>query len=193
MRSGPRRNSVTMRSLGGRMDFGAVTVDPDEPVFRARWEAAVIAAAPALLTAAPARGWNQTLSSFRYARERIDPVHHLAPRTTSAGSPPWRRSQSSRGCSAGRNWRSGRAAPPRRNGPPGSIGASAWLPGWWSAASTADCGEPTNTQIQLPSRCNAPSAELRRDAPSPQAHSCPSGRPGTRRPVHLALPEPSAA
>jgi hypothetical protein len=43
-----------MRSLGGRMDFGAVTVDPDEPVFRARWEAAVIAAAPALLTAAPA-------------------------------------------------------------------------------------------------------------------------------------------
>jgi nitrile hydratase len=63
--------------LGGRMDFGAVTVDPDEPVFRAHWEAAVMAAALALLSAAPARGWNQTLSSFRYARERIDPVHYL--------------------------------------------------------------------------------------------------------------------
>ncbi|MFG2628086.1 hypothetical protein [Streptomyces sp. NPDC048473] len=43
--------------LGGRMDFGAVTVDPDEPVFRARWEVAAMAAAPALLSAAPARGW----------------------------------------------------------------------------------------------------------------------------------------
>jgi nitrile hydratase subunit beta len=59
--------------LGGRMDFGAVLVDPREPVFRARWEAAAMV----LVSAASARAPNYTLSSFRYAVERMDPVHYL--------------------------------------------------------------------------------------------------------------------
>jgi hypothetical protein len=57
--------------VGGRMDFGTVTVDPGEPVFRARWEAAAMV----LVSAASARAPNQTLSAFRYAVERMDPAH----------------------------------------------------------------------------------------------------------------------
>jgi hypothetical protein len=53
------------------MDFGTVTVDPGEPVFRARWEAAAMV----LVSAASARAPNQTLSAFRYAVERMDPAH----------------------------------------------------------------------------------------------------------------------
>jgi nitrile hydratase beta subunit len=57
--------------LGGRMDFGPVVVEPDEPVFHARWEAAAMV----LVSAVTPPG--ATLSSFRHTVERMDPAHYL--------------------------------------------------------------------------------------------------------------------
>lgn len=59
--------------LGGRQGFGAVQVDPDEPVFHADWERT----ARALVYAAMRTHPNPTTSAFRHSIERMDPEHYL--------------------------------------------------------------------------------------------------------------------
>ena len=59
--------------LGGRKGFGAVQVDPDEPVFHAAWERT----ARALVYAAMGTHPNPTTSAFRHSIERMDPEHYL--------------------------------------------------------------------------------------------------------------------
>jgi nitrile hydratase len=60
--------------LGGRRGFGAVQVDPDEPVFHAAWERT----ARALVYAAMGVHPNPTTSAFRHAIERMAPEHYLS-------------------------------------------------------------------------------------------------------------------
>jgi nitrile hydratase len=60
--------------LGGRPGFGAVLVEPDEPVFSAPWERS----ARALVYAAAMAHPNPTTSGFRDSIERMDPEHYLA-------------------------------------------------------------------------------------------------------------------
>jgi nitrile hydratase len=53
------------------MNFGPVVVEPHEPVFHARWEAAAMVLVSVVT---PPGG---TLSSFRHTVERMDPAHYL--------------------------------------------------------------------------------------------------------------------
>lgn len=59
--------------LGGRTGFGAVDVEPDEPVFHHDWERT----ARALVYAASMAHPNPTTSGFRDAVERMAPDHYL--------------------------------------------------------------------------------------------------------------------
>lgn len=59
--------------LGGREGFGAVEVEPDEPVFHADWERTARALVPAAMRRHP----NPTTGTFRHAIERMDPAHYL--------------------------------------------------------------------------------------------------------------------
>jgi alkanesulfonate monooxygenase SsuD/methylene tetrahydromethanopterin reductase-like flavin-dependent oxidoreductase (luciferase family) len=52
--------------LGGRMNFGPVVIEPNEPVFHERWEAAALVLVGAVSSKVP----NFTLSMFRHAVER---------------------------------------------------------------------------------------------------------------------------
>lgn len=61
------------QDMGGVHGFGAVAVEPDEPVFHAEWERRVFA----LTRAMGATGeWN--LDEVRFARENREPVEYLA-------------------------------------------------------------------------------------------------------------------
>ncbi|MEA2782185.1 MAG: nitrile hydratase subunit beta [Rhodospirillaceae bacterium] len=60
--------------LGGRMNFGPVVIEPNEPVFHERWEAAALMLVGAVSSKVP----NFTLSMFRHAVERMDPAHYLS-------------------------------------------------------------------------------------------------------------------
>ncbi len=59
--------------LGGRAGFGAVVVEPDEPVFHEPWERT----ARALVYAAVMATDNPNTSAFRWSIERMDPKHYL--------------------------------------------------------------------------------------------------------------------
>jgi nitrile hydratase beta subunit len=59
--------------LGGRTGFGAVVVEPHEPVFHEPWERT----ARALVYAAIVATDNPNTSAFRDAIERMDPEHYL--------------------------------------------------------------------------------------------------------------------
>lgn len=59
--------------LGGRDGFGAVVVEPDEPVFHEPWERT----ARALVYAAIMATDNPNTSLFRWSIERMDPQHYL--------------------------------------------------------------------------------------------------------------------
>ena len=63
-----------IHDLGGKHGHGAVDIEENEPVFHARWEAAVFAMTRA---AAAAGAWNNT-DMFRHGVERIDPVAYLS-------------------------------------------------------------------------------------------------------------------
>jgi nitrile hydratase subunit beta len=60
------------QDLGGRMGFGPVRPEPDEPVFHARWEPRVLAN----VIATQAIGW-WTGDASRFARESLDPRFYL--------------------------------------------------------------------------------------------------------------------
>lgn len=62
-----------IHDLGGKHGYGKIVVEDDEPVFHARWEAAVFSMSAA---GAAAGAWNNT-DRFRHAVERIDPVAYL--------------------------------------------------------------------------------------------------------------------
>jgi nitrile hydratase len=62
-----------IHDIGGRQGFGPVQREPDEAVFKARWEAQVFA----LLRAAGAAGVVRNSDQFRHAIERIDPGAYL--------------------------------------------------------------------------------------------------------------------
>ena len=62
-----------IHDLGGKHGYGKVVVEDEEPVFHARWEAAVFTMSAA---GAAAGAWNNT-DRFRHAVERIDPVAYL--------------------------------------------------------------------------------------------------------------------
>jgi nitrile hydratase subunit beta len=59
--------------LGGRDGFGAVVVEPDEPVFHEAWEGRVYA-----MTSAASRSGAFGTPEFRHAIERIPPASYLA-------------------------------------------------------------------------------------------------------------------
>lgn len=60
-----------IHDLGGRDGFGRVSVEEDEPVFHADWEARVFGMVAA--TRLP-----PNVDAFRHAIERMDPLHYLA-------------------------------------------------------------------------------------------------------------------
>jgi nitrile hydratase subunit beta len=57
-----------IHDMGGMHGFGAVEVEPDEPVFHARWEARVFGVAQSL---------GGDIDAGRHAIERLDPVAYL--------------------------------------------------------------------------------------------------------------------
>jgi nitrile hydratase subunit beta len=62
-----------IHDLGGKQGFGHVERRAHEPVFAARWEAAVFA----FMRASAATGALRNTDQFRHAIERIDPVAYL--------------------------------------------------------------------------------------------------------------------
>lgn len=61
-----------VHDLGGTQDFGPVVVEPDEPVFHARWEERVFG-----LAAIMSEHGLYSTNAFRHAIERMDPAHYL--------------------------------------------------------------------------------------------------------------------
>jgi nitrile hydratase subunit beta len=62
-----------IHDLGGLAGFGPVEVEPDEPVFHAPWERAVVG----LLVAVGSAGLHNG-GRFRHSIERMDPAHYLS-------------------------------------------------------------------------------------------------------------------
>jgi nitrile hydratase len=62
-----------IHDLGGKHGFGSPRVEPDEPTFHERWEAAVFAMSRAARVAGAIRNTDQ----FRHAIERIEPAAYL--------------------------------------------------------------------------------------------------------------------
>jgi nitrile hydratase len=62
-----------IHDLGGMQGFGAVEVEPDEPVFHFPWEGRMFALAGSALVVG---GFNTPM--FRHAIERMDPAHYLS-------------------------------------------------------------------------------------------------------------------
>jgi nitrile hydratase beta subunit len=58
-----------IHDMGGMHGFGAVVVEPNEPVFHSRWESRVFGMAQSL------PGGN--IDAFRHALERLDPITYL--------------------------------------------------------------------------------------------------------------------
>ena len=63
-----------IHDLGGRVGFGPIEREHDEPAFHARWEAAVFA----MLFATGRVGATGNADRFRHAIERIDPLAYLS-------------------------------------------------------------------------------------------------------------------
>jgi nitrile hydratase len=63
-----------IHDLGGRLGFGPVQVEPDEPVFHQRWEAL----ARGLVYAVRRQLVQSSGAAFRHAIERMDPAHYLS-------------------------------------------------------------------------------------------------------------------
>jgi nitrile hydratase len=61
-----------IHDLGGMHGFGPVEVEPDEPVFHARWESRILGLAYQLV----GFGW-VSVDTFRHGIERTDPVDYL--------------------------------------------------------------------------------------------------------------------
>ena len=61
-----------IHDLGGMHGFGRVEVEPDEPLFHARWESRVVGMFVPLLVG----GWFN-LDAFRHGIETMDPLHYL--------------------------------------------------------------------------------------------------------------------
>ncbi len=61
-----------IHDLGGMHGFGRVAVEPDEPVFHARWEGRVMGMVYQIV----GFGW-VTIDAFRHGIERVDPVSYL--------------------------------------------------------------------------------------------------------------------
>src|SRR5262245_14827812 len=62
-----------IHDLGGKAGFGKVVIEPNEPVFHARWEAKVFS----IVRAAASTSARTSVDQFRHAIERIDPVAYL--------------------------------------------------------------------------------------------------------------------
>ncbi len=62
-----------IHDLGGRHGFGEIEVEPDEPAFHHRWEAAVFT----MMQAAAAAGAFTNADRFRHAIERVHPAAYL--------------------------------------------------------------------------------------------------------------------
>jgi nitrile hydratase subunit beta len=72
-----------IHDLGGRQGFGPVAVEPGEPGYHARWEAATRLLFREIL---PQHVANVSDGALRHAIERMDPAHYLtASYSTSAG------------------------------------------------------------------------------------------------------------
>ena len=63
-----------IHDLGGMSGFGAVDVEPNEPVFHESWEA--LAFALNALGIGPVKAYN--VDEYRHSVERMDPAHYLA-------------------------------------------------------------------------------------------------------------------
>jgi nitrile hydratase beta subunit len=61
-----------VHDLGGMRGFGRVEVEPDEPVFHARWEQRVLG----MVYQVVGLGWT-TIDAFRHGIERVDPVGYF--------------------------------------------------------------------------------------------------------------------
>ncbi|MFI5312076.1 MAG: nitrile hydratase subunit beta [Gemmatimonadales bacterium] len=61
-----------IHDMGGMHGFGRVDVEPDEPVFHARWEQRVLG----MVFQVVGFGWT-TIDAFRHGIERMDPVVYL--------------------------------------------------------------------------------------------------------------------
>lgn len=61
-----------IHDMGGMHGFGRVEVEPDEPVFHARWESRVVGMTYQLV----GFGW-ASVDAFRHAIERVEPVTYL--------------------------------------------------------------------------------------------------------------------
>jgi nitrile hydratase subunit beta len=61
-----------IHDMGGMHGFGRVDVEPDEPVFHARWEQRVLG----MVFQVVGFGWT-TIDAFRHGIERMDPVAYL--------------------------------------------------------------------------------------------------------------------
>ncbi|WP_256372410.1 SH3-like domain-containing protein [Aminobacter sp. MSH1] len=61
-----------IHDLGGKHGFGPIDIDPQEPIFRAEWEARMFAMF--ILTFA---GGFFIVDKFRHVVENMDPVHYL--------------------------------------------------------------------------------------------------------------------
>jgi len=62
-----------VHDVGGMHGFGPVEREPNEPVFHASWEAAVVA-----IQRAVGRAGIYNIDEFRHGIERMDPAHYLA-------------------------------------------------------------------------------------------------------------------
>ena len=62
-----------IHDMGGMHGFGRVEVEPDEPVFHARWEARVFG-----ISALASLRLGGSIDARRHGRERLDPVTYLA-------------------------------------------------------------------------------------------------------------------
>jgi nitrile hydratase subunit beta len=65
--------TVRPQDLGGRRGFGRVTIEPDEPVYRERWEGSVIAG---ILTTMMAGLYN--LDEFRAGIDDLEPLSYMS-------------------------------------------------------------------------------------------------------------------
>ena len=61
-----------IHDMGGMHGFGRVEVEPNEPVFHARWESRVLGMTYQLV----GFGW-ASVDAFRHAIERVEPVTYL--------------------------------------------------------------------------------------------------------------------
>ena len=180
------------QDMGGVHGFGAVAVEPDEPVFHAEWERRVFA----LTRAMGATGeWN--LDEVRFARENREPVEYLAMSYYERWLAGLERLLVERGLVgsdelvAGRSLRPGRAVPRvlAASGVatfgPATSRREAPRPARFAPAIT--CAPRTSTP-RVTHACHTTCGQDRHDRPSPR-RPCLSGlaRPWVRRRSAMAV------